>query len=226
MSDTVIECRAILFDLDGVLVDSRPVVERTWQHWCARHELAIPDLIQRAHGRRSIDTVREVAPALDADAEVQWLAATELNDTVGLVALPGAKPCLAALPDTRRAVVTSGGRALACLRLTHVGLPVPEVMVTAEDVVDGKPAPEGYFRAAERLDTEASSCVVIEDTPAGIAAGRAAGAITLAVTTTFSAAQLTAAELVVPSLASIHFPLVGNVVQLAIRTPGNSVSVA
>ena len=96
MSDTVMECRAILFDLDGVLVDSRPVVERAWQRWSDRHALTVPDLVQRAHGRRSIDTVREVAPTLDAEAEVQWLQATELGDTVGLTALPGEKACVAA----------------------------------------------------------------------------------------------------------------------------------
>ncbi|HSA56066.1 MAG TPA: HAD-IA family hydrolase, partial [Gemmatimonadaceae bacterium] len=161
-----LSCRAVLFDLDGVLVDSHLVVERTWQRWLARHDLHIPGLVARAHGRRSVETVLDVAPHLDAETEVRWLAEAELLDTDGLVALPGAQAAIAALPEARRAVVTSGGRALASLRLHQVGLPLPAVLVAAEDVRAGKPSPECYRLAASRLGVDPAQCVVVEDTPA------------------------------------------------------------
>ena len=129
--DDTIRCRAILFDMDGVLVDSQSVVERTWHRWATRHELNIPDLVRRAHGRRTIETVRELTPSLDADAEARWLADAEESDTEGLATLPGAAAALAALTDAERAIVTSSGRGLARVRLGHVGLPTPAVLVTA-----------------------------------------------------------------------------------------------
>ena len=197
-------CRAVLFDLDGVLVDSHRVVERTWQRWLDHHGLRIPGIVGQAHGRRSIETVIDVAPQLDAEAEVRWLAEAELADTEGLVALPGARDALAALPDLRCAIVTSAGRALATLRLNHVGLPVPGILLAAEDVREGKPAPECYRRAAARLDLDPAECVVVEDTPAGIEAGRAAGARVIAVATTFPASALMRAAVVVASLADVR----------------------
>lgn len=199
----VLRARAILFDLDGVLVDSHLVVERVWKRWSERHGLTIPDLVRRAHGRRSVETIRELAPILDTDAEVRWLHEAELNDTEGLVALPGAHAALAALDDGERAIVTSAGWALAELRLRHVGLPVPEVLVAAEDIPTGKPAPDGYREAARRLGVAPSACVVVEDTPPGILAGNAAGATVVAVTTTFAPDRLGEAHLVVPSLAAL-----------------------
>jgi sugar-phosphatase len=218
MAGVRLRCAAVLFDLDGVLVDSRVVVARTWQRWLVRHDLRIPDLVRRAHGRRSIDTVREIAPLLRAEEEVEWLAAAELDDTDGLCLLPGARGALHALGDDRRAVVTSGGRPLAELRLRHVGLPIPRVLVTAEDVEAGKPAPDGYRRAAERLGHDPADCVVIEDTPAGISAGRAAGATVLAVATTFPPGILGDAHAVLTSLAAVRITLVGSDVHLMIES--------
>lgn len=203
MADAQFRCAAVLFDLDGVLVDSRAVVARTWQRWLVRHDLRIPDLVRRAHGRRSIDTVREVAPLLCAEEEVAWLAAAELDDTEGLCRLPGAREALHALGDDRRAVVTSGGRQLAELRLRRVGLQIPRVLVAAEDVEAGKPAPDGYRLAAQRLGFEPARCVVIEDTPPGIEAGLAAGATVVAVATTFDPEMLGKAHAVVRSLAEV-----------------------
>ena len=194
----------MLFDLDGVLVDSRAVVERTWLKWIARHGLVIPDIVRRSHGRRSVDTLRELAPALPIDAEVAWLEATELADSEGLVALPGALEAFGGLPDNRCAIVTSGGRALARMRLRATGFPEPTLVVAAEDVRAGKPSPEGYELAAARLGVDPHECVVIEDTPAGISAGRAAGAKVLALATTFPASALVDADMIVPSLASIR----------------------
>lgn len=195
---------AVVFDLDGVLVDSRRVVERTLERWVARHGLRIPDLVARAHGRRSIETVRDVAPHLDAEAEVRWLAEAELADTECLLALPGAAAALCALPDTRRAIVTSAGRDLATLRLRHVGLPIPGVLVAAEEVPLGKPSPACYQLAASRLGVEPAECVVIEDAPAGIESGRAAGARVIGLATTFPAAALNGATIVAPSLAAVR----------------------
>jgi sugar-phosphatase len=195
---------AVLFDLDGVLVDSHVVVERTWQRWMRSRSLDIPDIVLRAHGRRSFDTVREIAPHLDTVAEVRWLAAAEEADLDGIVALPGAAAALGALANDRRAIVTSGGRVLARTRLEHVGLPVPEVLVAAEDVHEGKPSPEPYLVAARRLGVDPSNCVVFEDTPAGVEAGRAAGATVLGIATTFSAEALREASAVIASLAAVE----------------------
>jgi sugar-phosphatase len=204
VSRLTISCQAVLFDLDGVLVDSRAVVERTWERWAKRHSIAATDIIAKAHGRRSIETVREIAPELDATAEVRWLEAAELNDEEGLVALPGAEAALSALSDRARAVVTSGGHALAALRMRAAGLAMPSVIVAAEDVVQGKPAPEGYLLAAARLRVSPADCVVIEDTPAGIAAGLNAGASVIALSTTFPASDLRAAGVTVPSLEALR----------------------
>jgi mannitol-1-/sugar-/sorbitol-6-phosphatase len=196
--------RAVLFDLDGVLVDSRAVVERTWQRWTARHGLAIPDIVARSHGRRSVDTLRELVPDDAIEGEVAWLEATELSDTEGLVVLPGAHDALYALDDGRRAIVTSGGRELALMRLRFTGLPVPAVLVAAEDVRFGKPSPEGYALAAAQLGFHPGDCVVIEDTAAGISAGRTAGATVIGVSTTFPREALAAADRVIGTLADIH----------------------
>lgn len=203
LTQSVLRCGAVLFDLDGVLVDSEQVVVRTWNQWAARHRLDIPDLVRRAHGRRSIETVREVAPQLDAVAEARWLEGIESSDAEGLARLPGAAELFQAIPPDRRAVVTSGGRALAGFRLASVGLPAPAVLISADDVQRGKPAPDGYLLAAERLGVAPAECIVIEDTPPGIAAGRAAGATVLAVATTFGTEELNRAHVVVSSLAAV-----------------------
>jgi sugar-phosphatase len=213
-------CHAVLFDLDGVLVDSEAVVVRAWHRWAARQNLDVPDLVRRAHGRRSLETVRDVAPELDAEAEAQWLEAAELADADGLRIVPGAATLFDSLSNRQRAVVTSGGRALAQFRLTQVGLPTPTVFVTAEDVQTGKPSPDGYLLAAGRLGLDASACVVIEDTPAGIAAGKAAGATVLAVSSTFPPSALLDADVVVRSLTLVDVATAEAQVRLSIREEG------
>ena len=200
-----IHCLAVLFDLDGVLVDSAPVVERTWSRWAARHGMSIPDLVHRAHGRRSIETVQAVAPWLDAVAESAWLAAAELADTNGLQVMSGAAAALDALAEARHAIVTSCGRRLAELRLRCVGLRVPRVLISADDVAAGKPAPDGYVAAALALGVDPWECVVIEDAPAGVAAGVAAGARVLALSTTFPRDRLRQANVIAKSLGSLTF---------------------
>jgi sugar-phosphatase len=200
----VIRCGAILFDLDGVLVDSGAAVERAWEQWATRHELELHRVLAEAHGRRTADTIRAVAPWLDAEAEARDLEEAETADTDGVVALPGAASFLEALPAGSWAVATSGTRNLAETRLTHAGLPLPRVLVTAEDVERGKPDPQPYVAAAHALCVEPSRCLVIEDAPAGIVAGTAAGAIVLALATTFPMSVLRAADYVAPSLTAVR----------------------
>ena len=199
-----LRCKALLFDLDGVLVDSQAVVERTWRRWAERHRLDADEIIRLAHGRRTSDTLKDAAPHLAIDTEVAWLDATELADVDGLRVVSGADQLLAALPPTRWAIVTSCGRPLAQRRLTSVGLPVPEVLVVSEDVKEGKPAPDGYRLAATRLGYDPTDCVVFEDAPAGVAAARAAGARVIGLMTTYLASDLRDTDATIPDFTNIH----------------------
>jgi sugar-phosphatase len=194
-------CAAVLFDLDGVLVDSAEVVERTWRRWAERHGLDPADVIRAAHGRRTIETVRLLTPHLAADDEVAALAASESTETDGLYEVPGARELLESLPPGSWAVVTSGIRPVAELRLRHTRLPTPPVLVTADQVRHGKPHPEGYLTAAARLGVEPERCIVVEDTPAGIEAAHAGGMRVVAIAATYEAEALMTADAVVPALA-------------------------
>jgi len=198
-----LRCKAFLFDLDGVLVDSRFVVERTWRRWAERHQLDPSPLLQIAHGRRARDTLRMVVPSLATDEEVAWLDATELADREGLSVVSGAKELLTALPRGRWAIVTSCGRDLARLRLGSAGLPMPDVMIVAEEAKHGKPAPDGYLLGASRLGYKPDDCMVFEDAPAGIAAARAAGTRVVGLTTTHPAGDLPGVDATIPDLRGI-----------------------
>jgi len=200
-------CKAFLFDMDGVLVDSRAIVERTWRRWATeRHPIDLVRLLHVAHGRRARDTLLIMAPSLATDAEVAWLDATELADVEGLRVLGGAHELVAALPRNRWAIVTSCGRDLARLRLGAVGLPAPDVLIVAEEVPRGKPAPDGYRLGAERLGYAPSACIVFEDAPAGVAAGKASGARVLALTTNYAPRDLqeAGADATIADLRSIQ----------------------
>jgi sugar-phosphatase len=198
-----LRCSAFLFDLDGVLVDSRAVVERVCRAWAMRLGVDSDALLRVAHGRRTRDTVRIVAPHVDAEQEVAWIDNEELLDTAGLVEVPGVRRILMSLPARGWAVVTSCGPDLARLRLTSVGLPIPDVLVTSDDVSNGKPAPDGYRLGAQRLGYEASQCIVFEDAPPGIAAGKAAGARVIALRTTHPDADFDGAEAVVTDFTRV-----------------------
>ena len=188
------EPRAVLSDLDGVLVDSAAVIEQTWRGFADRHGLDPDEVVAAGHGRRSIDLIRLVAPHLDAEIEAANVEREEIAQTTGLRPLPGARELVDAVPAERFAIVTSGSRALALARLRAAGLPVPAVLVTAEEVDDGKPHPAGYLRAAELLGVDPAHSVVLEDAPAGVEAGRAAGMTVIAVLTTNDASALTKAH--------------------------------
>lgn len=201
---TTFACRALLFDLDGVLVNSTACVERTWRRWAAQHELDAEAVLCVAHGRRTVETVSLVAPHLDLDREVAALAAAEAEDVAGIAEVTGARALLAALPADTWAVVTSGVRAVAESRLRLTGLPLTAVMVCADEVARGKPDPEGYLAAARRLGAHPSECLVIEDAPAGVDAARSAGMRVVALTTTHAAPALRAADVITSALGAIE----------------------
>jgi sugar-phosphatase len=199
----VIRCGAILFDLDGVLMDSRVAVERAWERWAAGHGIDAAVVLAEAHGRRTIDTIRAIAPLLDVETEARLFETAESVDFDGVTTLPGAAELLRALPPSSWTVVTSGTRALATGRLGYGGLPVPDRLITADDVERGKPDPEPYLAGAAALAVDPADCLVIEDAPAGIEAGKAAGMTVLALATTFEAGALAAADHVTGSLANV-----------------------
>src|SRR3981189_147192 len=185
-----LRCRGVLFDMDGVLVDSTAAVARVWTVWARKHGLDPGTVVKMAHGRPSISTIRELLPRTDQDAEDREVERMEIEDVEGIAALPGAAELLRALPANRYAIVTSATRRLAEVRLRAAGLPVPENLVTARDAKRGKPHPDPYLMGAQLLGARPLECVVIEDAPSGIRAGKAAGARVVALRTTASDAEL------------------------------------
>jgi len=194
----------LIFDLDGVLVDSTAVVERHWRRWALERGLVLARIMESAHGMRTVDTIRLVAPHLNAEEEVARIDGAEAEDVEGVVAMAGAVRVVSALPEGSWAIVTSGPGRTATARIQAAGLKIPGVLVTAEQVSMGKPAPEGYSLAARRLGLKPGGCVVVEDAPAGIEAGRAAGMRVIAVVTTHPPEELTAADFIVPTLDHIE----------------------
>lgn len=186
----IIHCSALLFDMDGVLIDSTPTVARVWRRFAEKHRLDPQEVVHRAHGRPSIETVRHYFPHEDYERMSSEVERQEIEDLDGIVALPGSLELLTSLPVERWTVVTSATRALAQVRLEAGGLPVPERIVTASDITNGKPHPEPYRKAAMALGFSPSDCVVVEDVPAGIRAGKAAGARVIAFPTTVNRSEL------------------------------------
>ncbi|HET9654636.1 MAG TPA: HAD-IA family hydrolase [Kineosporiaceae bacterium] len=206
LTDPVLSTRtfdAVLFDLDGTLIDSTPVVERSWALWARRRGLdrigfAVP------HGIPARQVIASVLPPDQHEAALAEIEAIEVADVDGIRVLPGALEALAVLPAGRAAIATSGSAELARARIAATGLPAPAVVVTASDVTVGKPDPQPYLLAAARLGADPARCLVVEDAPAGITSGTAAGCTTLAVTTTHAPGELSA-DLVVRSLAEVAF---------------------
>jgi len=181
---TEIQCAALLFDMDGVLINSTPAVARVWRRWAIEHGFDPEEVVPRAHGRPSLTTVREYLPNSDHEVENREVERREIEDVEGVVPLPGALDLLASLPEDRWIIVTSCTRALAEVRLRAAGLPLPKKMITSNDITYGKPHPEPYLKGASVLGFPPSECIVLEDVPAGIRAGKAAGAKVIAFRTT------------------------------------------
>jgi len=200
----IFSCSAILFDLDGVLVDSTRAVDREWREWARRKGVDGNAVMAIAHGVRTIEVIRRVAPHLDADAEAWEIENEEANDQQGVHVMPGAVALERSIPEGRWGVVTSGTRLLASARLRFCGLPVPKVLVTAEDVSHGKPHPEPYLKGAERLGFKPADCLVIEDAPAGIQSARAGGFKVVGITSTYAADALGDADAVIGRLEQIQ----------------------
>ena len=191
MNSNSIRCRGVLFDLDGVLVDSTPAVARVWAWWARQHGFDDPDeIVRQAHGKPSIASIRELLPHGDHDAESREVERREIEDTDGVIPLPGTLELLQAIPREKWAIVTSCTRRLAEVRIAAAGLPKPKHMVTSTDITNGKPHPEPYLKGAQILGATGAECVVIEDAPAGIRAGKAAGARVIALRTTASDVEL------------------------------------
>lgn len=176
---------AFLFDMDGTIINSIAAAERAWTRWAETHGIDVPTLMGVMHGVRAIETIRRFAPlGTDIEAETAALTQAEVDDVAGTVALPGAIEFLSSLPRDRWAIVTSAPRILAERRLEEAGIVPPPVVVTADDVERGKPAPDCFLMAAQRLGVAADQCLVWEDAAAGIAAAQAAGADVMVVTAT------------------------------------------
>lgn len=211
-----IDADAILFDLDGVLANSNAAVERAWRTWAGEKGLDPEEIVTWSHGRRTTETLHRFAPGTPQLPEVARLLTLEREARHLVVDVPGAREFVASLNGTPWAVATSGEREIAEPRLRKVGIPVPSVLVTAEKVRRGKPDPEVYLRAAAALGVDPIRCVVFEDAPPGVEAGRGAGARVVALLTTFPAAALAAADALVDDFRSIRVERTADGVRLHI----------
>jgi len=222
---TQISCRALLFDMDGVLVDSTPAVARVWMRWARKHNLDPEFTVAAAHGRTSLTSIQELLPHADSAvhlAENAWMERAEIEDIDDVTALPGAKDLLFSIPPPQFAVVTSATRALAEVRLRAAGLwDHIQHLVTASDITRSKPDPEPYLKGAAALHLHTQFCVVVEDAASGTRSGKGAGARVLALrTTTADTELLTAgADWIVNDLASIHVDTSAKPGHLALALP-------
>ena len=217
-----IQCEALLFDMDGVLVNSTPAVARVWRRWAIERGFNPEDVVARAHGRPSLTTVKEFLPDADHDAENREVERREIADLEGVVPLPGALDLLSSLPDDRWTIVTSCTRALAEVRIRAAGLPLPKKLVTANDITNGKPHADPYLKGASKLGFSPSDCVVLEDVPAGVRSGKAAGARVIAFTTTVQSSVLreSGADWVLNACADISLLSNRKKLTLSLRLPG------
>jgi mannitol-1-/sugar-/sorbitol-6-phosphatase len=182
--------QAILFDMDGTLVSSIGAVEKVWGQWAQKHGLDVEHVLHTIHGKPARESIKALAPHLELAVEEDWVLQAELAESEGIVALPGAHELLSSLKDFPWAIVTSADRVLALHRLKLAGISLPQIVVTVNDVKKGKPDPEGYLLAATKLQVSPGACLVVEDTVAGLEAGRRAGMKLLGITSSLSAHQL------------------------------------
>jgi sugar-phosphatase len=176
---------AFLFDMDGTILSSIKAAERVWGEWAKGHGIDVDAFLPTIHGKRTEETVRRLAlPGVDPVAEAQRITLAEIEDVAGIEAIAGAADFLASLPADRWAIVTSAPRALAERRIAAAGLPMPKVLVAAEDVQRGKPAPDPFLLGAEGLGIAPEHCLAFEDTLAGLTAAESAGMDTVVITAT------------------------------------------
>jgi sugar-phosphatase len=219
---TQFRCTHLLFDMDGTLINSHAPMVRAYTEWANRYGLNPEVVLRESQGRRTIDTMRAFAPTgTDIEADTLALMQREREDVDGVVEISGAGALLRSLPADRWAVVTSADRVLALTRLKAAGLPTPGLIVSAEDVTRGKPAPDGFMLGAQRLGADPLRCIVFEDAPAGIAAGLAAGARVFALASAASIDEL-AIEARLNDLSGVSASLDGDelVLQVAIHDAG------
>ncbi|HLZ39333.1 MAG TPA: HAD family hydrolase [Candidatus Sulfotelmatobacter sp.] len=214
-----IRCAALLFDLDGVLINSTPAVARVWRRWAQERGLDPDEVVSRAHGRPSLTTVREYLPHANHELENREVERREIADLEGVVPLPGALELLSSLPQDRWTIVTSCTRALAEVRIKAAGLPLPAKLITSNDIVNGKPHPEPFLKGASVLGFAPQECIVFEDVPAGVRAGKAAGARVIAFTTTAPASALreAGADWILGSTADIRLLHAGDGLILSLK---------
>lgn len=215
-----LDVRGVLFDMDGVLMSSLGSVERSWRSYARARDLDPEEAVKMAHGRRAIETIRALRPDLHDETELRVIEDLEVEDTEGLVVLPGVVELLGSLPKESWAIVTSATERLARSRLAFAGIPVPEHFITAEMVTHGKPHAEPYLRGAELLGLAAGECAVMEDAPAGVSAGKAAGCQVVAVLTTHSAESLAHADWRVETLEKVRVIRAGGGMALEIAPWG------
>lgn len=175
MAIAELSCRVVLFDCDGVLVDSDATVTRSWHRWAQAYALEPDAVVSRTHGRRASDSVALLVGETDRAVALERINAYELDDAASVLAIPGALDLISSVPDPARAVVTSGSTALAKARLRAAGIDPPSVLVTGDDIANGKPAPDGYLQAAAALGVAPRDAVVLEDSRTGVEAAHAAG---------------------------------------------------
>ncbi|HEY3626766.1 MAG TPA: HAD-IA family hydrolase [Terracidiphilus sp.] len=207
-SPVVVHCQGILFDMDGILISSLGSVERSWTKWANLRGVDPAYVLSMIHGRRAIESVAMLRPDLDSGEELKLIEDIELGDGEGIVVLPGVKELLAALPPERWTVVTSATERLARMRLAASGFTVPERMVTAETVNEGKPHPAPYLAGAGLLGLAPEDCVVFEDSASGVAAGCAAGCIVVGTTFSHEAEHLECANYLVKDLSGLRVSVI------------------
>ena len=183
-------CAAILFDMDGTLVDSTAIVVRAWTAWAAKHRLPVADILRFSHGRPAPATMAHFLPGRDHASDIAEMGRFEETELAGIKAVPGAEALLETVVNGRWAIVTSAWRTLAVARVRAAGLPVPKVLVPIDEIEKGKPHPEGFLRAATTLGVAPADCLVFEDTRPGIEAGLSAGMQVVGLLTTHGAAEL------------------------------------
>jgi mannitol-1-/sugar-/sorbitol-6-phosphatase len=203
-SPVQIQCKGVLFDMDGILISSIGSVERSWTKWAEMRGVDPELACKTAHGRRAIETAAELRPDLDSEAELKIIEDIEIADKEELSVLPGVLDLLAALPTNRWTVVTSATERLARVRLAQGGIPVPSRLVTAESVTRGKPDPAPYLAGAALLGFAPEECVVFEDAATGTEAGRAAGCTVVATTFSHPSESLAAAHYLIEDVTSVE----------------------